>query len=132
MEFVRRAATYASRVGDYRAKRKAQPGENAAIGSMHDLVGFLQGGLVGVKGVGILHQEFPGSHDAEARTNFVTYLGLDLVQVNRQLFVALDFTAYQFSNDLLMGRPKAEIPFVPVFDAQQLGAVLFPAARLLP
>jgi hypothetical protein len=46
-----------------------------------------------MKGVGILHDEFAASHDAEARADLIAELRLDLVEIDRQLAVALDLAA---------------------------------------
>jgi len=85
-----------------------------------------------MEGVGVLHDELPCAHDAEAGTDLVAKLGLDLVEVERQLLVALDLAAEQVGDDLLVGRADAELATVAVLQAQQLGAVLFPASRFLP
>jgi hypothetical protein len=41
-----------------------------------------------VERIGVLHQEFARAHHAEARADLVAELGLDLVEVDRQLLVA--------------------------------------------
>ena len=132
MKLVGRAAADTAGVGNHRPELQRQPGEDIAVGLVHDLVGLLQRCLAGMKRVGIFHQELAGSHDAEARADFIAHLGLDLVEVDGQLLVALDFVAHQVGDDLLMGWPQAKIPLVPVPDTQQLGAVLLPAAGFLP
>ena len=99
---------------------------------MHAVIGFLQGSLVQVEGVGILHDELATAHQAEARTDFVAELGLDLVQVHRQLLVAVQLVAGQIGDDFLVGRAGAELATMTVLQAQQLGAVLLPATGLLP
>ena len=81
---------------------------------MHLLIGLLQGRLIKVKRVGILHQEFACPHDAEAGPNFVTELSLYLVIVNRQLAIAAQFVARELGDDFFVGRAEAEIAFVPV------------------
>jgi hypothetical protein len=42
----------------------------------------------GVKGIGVLHGELAPAHDAEARPDLVAELGLDLIEVPRQLPIA--------------------------------------------
>ena len=56
--------------------------------TVHLVVGLAHAVLVDVEGVGIFHDEFARTHDAEARTDFVAELGLDLVVVDGQLLVA--------------------------------------------
>ncbi|MNN11989.1 hypothetical protein D3C81_1249660 [compost metagenome] len=85
-----------------------------------------------MEGVGVLHDELATTHQAEARTDLVTELGLDLVHVERQLLVAGELVAGQVGDDFFVGRADAEVALVAVLQAQQLRAVLFPAAGLLP
>ncbi len=85
-----------------------------------------------MEGVGILHQELPGAHHPETGTHLVAELGLDLVEVGRQLFVALYFAAYEIGDHLFVGGTETELPIVPVGEPQQFRSVLLPAAGLLP
>ncbi len=99
---------------------------------MHAVVGFLQRFLGQVEGVGVLHQELAAAHEAEARTDFVAEFGLDLIEVDRQLLVAVKLVACQVGDDLFVGRADTEFAIVAVLQTQQLRAVLLPAAGLLP
>ncbi|MND98688.1 hypothetical protein D3C80_910500 [compost metagenome] len=119
-------------VGFYRAELQAQTGEHVAVGLVHAVVGDLQRRLVGVEGVGVLHDEFAAAHQAEAWADFVTEFGLDLVQVDRQLLVAAQFVAHQIGDDFFVGRAGAEVATVAILEAQQFRAVLFPAPGFLP
>ena len=85
-----------------------------------------------MEGVRVLHDEFTAAHQAETGTDFVTELGLDLIQVDRQLFVAVQLVAAQVGDHFFMGRAHAELTAMTVFKAQQLGAVFFPAPGFLP
>ncbi|MNH14028.1 hypothetical protein D3C79_736150 [compost metagenome] len=85
-----------------------------------------------MEGVGVLHDELAATHQAEARTDLVTELGLDLVHVQWQLFIAVELVAGQVGDHFFMGRAHAEIATVTVLQAQQLRAVLFPATGFLP
>ena len=80
----------------------------------------------------VLHREFARPHDAEPRPDLVAELGLDLVEIDRQLAVALELAARDVGDHFLVGRAVAVHAVVAVLDAQQLGPVLFPAARFLP
>ena len=62
---------------DARSRRRASPRSSRRA---------LRG--VGVEGVGVLHEELAAAHEAEARPDLVAELGLDLVEVERQLAVA--------------------------------------------
>ena len=62
---------------------QAQAREYVAVSLVHAVIGDLQRRLVGVEGVGVLHDEFAAAHQTEAWADFVTEFGLDLVQVDR-------------------------------------------------
>jgi len=106
--------------------------ENPVVSVVHIPVFPLQVGKAGVEGIAVFHQEFPTPHDAEAGTDFVPEFGLDLVEVDGQLAVALDFPPYHVGDYFFVGRADDKVPMVPVLDAQQLRAVFFPAPRFLP
>ncbi len=82
--------------------------------------------------VGVFHQELTGTHHAKARTHFVTELGLDLIEVQRQLLVGAQLVTDQIGNDLFMRRAENKRALATVGNAQQLRTVLLPATTLLP
>lgn len=55
-----------------------------------------------------------------------------MIEVDRQLAVAVDLVARDVGDDFLGRGLQHEIALVTVLDAQQFGAVLLPAARFLP
>ena len=85
-----------------------------------------------MKRVGVFHNEFTGAHDAKAWPYFIAELGLNLIIVDRQLFVAADLAARDIGNDFLVRGSKAEAALVTVIEAQQFRAVLLPAAGFHP
>ena len=85
---------------------------------MHDLVGVCQGIHIGMKGVGVLHDEFPRTHDAETWANFVTELGLNLVKVGRQLLVAVQLVTDHVGDHFFMGWAQTERVVVAIGNAQ--------------
>ncbi len=76
-------------VGSNRAEVQIHACENPAVNLMHLIIGLLQACLVNMEGVGVLHNKFPGAHDAKAGPDLIPKLGLYLVEADRQLFVAL-------------------------------------------
>ena len=121
-----------TRVRHYRTEVQPQSREDGAVGGVHAPVCCLQRGLVGVERVGIFHDEFTGAHDAEAGPNFVPELGLNLVEVEGQLLVALYLPAPQRRDDFFVGWSEAEITVVTILKSCQLRPVLLPATRFLP
>ena len=132
MDRVRAAAADRAGVRRDGAELQAEAGEDAAVGVVHDPVGVLQAGVVGVERIGVLHHEFARAHHPEARAHLVAELGLDLVEIDRQLAVAADFAARDVGDDLLVGRAETEIVAVPVLDFQHLRAEHRPAPGLVP
>ena len=82
--------------------------------------------------VGVLHDELARAHHAEARANLVAELGLDLIEIDRQLLVAAQLAARDVGDHFLMGRTVREFAVVPILEAQQLRPVFGPAAGFLP
>ena len=123
MEFVAGGAADGAGIGFHRAIIQAQAIKDRTVGPVHDLVGVCQGIHVGMEGIGILHDEFPRAHDAETWANFVTELGLDLVKIGRQLFVAVQLITHHVGDHFLMGWPQAERIVVAIGNAQQFRAI---------
>ncbi|MCY1404513.1 hypothetical protein D9M71_197220 [compost metagenome] len=132
VEFVGTGAADGAGIGQYGAEIQAQAAEHVAVRLVHAVIGFLQRFLAHVEGIGILHHELASAHQAEARTDLVTELGLDLVEVDRQLFVAVQLIARQVGDDFFVGRTDAELALMAILQAQQFRTVLLPAAGLLP
>jgi hypothetical protein len=67
-----------------------------------------------MEGVGVLHEELARPHDPEARPDLVAELGLDLIEVGRELLVAPYLAAHQIGDHLLVGGAEAELALVAV------------------
>ena len=132
MKFMRAAAADGAGVCGDRAELQTEAGKNAGVRFVHHAVGLFQAFKAAVEGIGILHDELARAHHAETRTDFVAELGLDLVEVQRQLAVALHFAPRDVGDDLLMRGAEAEQVVVPVLDLQHLRAEHIPASGFLP
>ncbi len=75
----------------YRAGFQSQAIKNALISVVHGLVTFGHTFCIGIKRIRVFHNEFTCAHDTEPRPNFISKLGLNLVQVKRQLAIATYF-----------------------------------------
>ncbi len=104
----------------------------ARVRLVHGVVTGLQRLLVEVERVRILHEEFARAHHAETRPALVAEFHLDLVEVHRQLAVALELVARDVGDDFFMRRPEAEVALVAVLEAQQFRAELAPSAGFHP
>jgi hypothetical protein len=87
--------------------------------------------VLGVEGVRVLHQELAAAQDAGARAGLVAVLVLDLVEDHRQVLVGRALVLDQEGEDLLVGRAEEVVAALAVVQAEQLGAVLLPAAGRL-
>ena len=132
LELMGSATADRTGVSLYRAEIQPHTAEDFAVSGIHRVVGFLQRFLRGMERVSIFHQELTGAHHAETRANFIAELGLNLIKVQRQLFVRVQLIANQVSNDLFVSRPEDEWAIATIGNAQQLRAILLPATALLP
>ena len=82
--------------------------------------------------VGIFHQEFARAHHAKAWAHFVTELGLDLEEVQRQLFVRAQLVTDQIGDHFFMRWAEDEWTIATIGNTQQFRTVLLPATALLP
>ncbi len=114
------------------SKCEAASGKDPVVGVVHFLIVFACSGVITVEAVGVFHQELAAPHQAEARADLVAEFGLDLVEIQRELPIGFHFPPKQIGDDLFMRGAQAEIPFVPVFEAQQLFPVEVPPAGFFP
>ena len=114
------------------AEFQSKSGEDTTVGLVHHIVGSFQTFEVGVERIRVFHQEFAGAHHAETRAHFIAEFGLNLVEIDRQLTIAADFSARDVGDHFFVGRSKAELIVVAVFNFQHLRAEHFPAAGLIP
>ena len=132
LELVAGRAANRARIGRHGPIVQPQPVEDANIGVEHLLIAGQRCLGVAVEGIGVLHGELAAAHDAEARPALVPELGLDVVEVLRQLAVAAQILPRQISDHLFRRGLDDELALVPVLHPHQLGAVLFPAAGFHP
>ena len=99
---------------------------------MHDLIRLIERLLIHMKRVGVFHSEFARTHNAKPWATLVAEFGLYLVQIRRELAVAINFIADEVSNNLFMGWAEAKIAVMPVFETQQFGTHCLPAAGFKP
>ena len=102
LELVRGATADRAGIRLYCAEIQAHTAEDFAVRSIHRVISFLQRFLRSMERVRIFHQEFAGTHHAEAWANFVTEFGLDLIEVQRQLFVRAQLITDQVGDDFFM------------------------------
>src|SRR5262249_8704311 len=132
VKLVRSGTADGSRVGRHRTKPQPEPFEDACIRVVHVAVLALEVGVISMKGVGVFHDELTGTHYPKAGSDLVAKLGLNLIEVDRQLAVAADLSAGDVGDYLLVCGAKAIVAFVPVLDLQHLWTELIPASALLP
>ncbi len=109
--------------------------EDASVGPVHRLVGAAQAGLVRVEGVGVLHDELPAPHQAEAGPDLITELGLDLIQADRQLAVGAQQVGRQLGHHLFVGGAEPQGTLLAVNEVKHdslPGGVAVPAAAAAP
>ena len=131
-ELGRHLAADLATIGLDRAVIQATAIADRAVGAAHIVVGFLQRFLRRVEGVRVLHDELAAAEQAQARSDLVAELHLDLVERAGKLLVGTQLVADERRDELLMGGPEAEAVVVTVDEAHELGAVIVPAAGLVP
>ena len=87
-----------------------------------------------MEGIGIFHDEFPPSHQSEARPYLIPEFGLDLIEIDRELPVGAQQISRKACDHLFMGRTEAEFTALAVLkvehDPLPCGVSLPPPASL--
>ena len=121
-----------ARVRLYRGKIQAHAGEDIRVSIVHVVIALIQPFPVCIEGIGVLHDELPGTQQSETRTVLVSVLHLDLIQVGRQLLIRSDVRPGDGREGLLVGRSQTEVSAVSVLDAPEFRSVFIPPAGFLP
>ena len=82
-EFMRVIAAHYTGVCLHGKSLHAAPLKNAHVGVVHFLVADKGGFVIGVKAIGIFHDEFARAHEAKARADFIAEFGLYLIKIER-------------------------------------------------
>ncbi len=129
---MREVAADGAGLGPHRYGLEPHARERAQIGDEHLVVGDACGRLVEIEGIGVLHQELASAHHAEARALLVPELPLDVIENLGKLAIRADIGPEDFRDHVLVGWPVEQFAFVPVLDAQHLGAVGIVAPAFAP
>ena len=100
--------------------------ENTLIGATLVHIRLDKTFLVEREGVGVLHDEFTATDQACTRTEFVTILGLNLVEGNRQILVGGVQVLDQQGEHFLMGRCQQVVGLMTILQTEDVVAILFP------
>ena len=112
--------------------RQAAPPINVAVGLGHRVIAFRQAFLIGVKAVGVFHRELPHPHQAGPGPGFIPKLGLNLIEDDRQIPVALHIGPDDAGDDFLMGGGQSHGPAPAVLQGKENLAHGGAAAGLFP
>jgi hypothetical protein len=119
-----------TRLGRHAHAGQAAARDDVRVRGRHVFVGFLQRLGRGVEAVRILHGEFARAHHAEARPELVAELGLDLVDVLRQLLVALEPVARDVRHHFFVRRAERKEAVAAVVQFEQELAEILEPSRL--
>ncbi len=119
-------------VSRHRAKLQPHARKDSAVSVIHRLVARACTGFVTIERVCILHREFAPSHQTETRAPLIAKLGLNVIEIQRQLLVAADQFAHDIGDHFFAGRLDDEVTLVPVFQPQHLRTHFLPPARFDP
>src|SRR5699024_12264059 len=94
-------------------------------------IGLLESFISHIDRVRVVHVELTAAKDTSAWILFVTVLGLDLVQRNREVLVGGVHVFNRLGKHFLMGWPQQHVRALAVFQAEQVIAIFGPAIRKL-
>ena len=128
-ELLARRATHRARHRRHDHVRQAEAVERLDVGGAVQRVRLLQPGVVDVERVRVLHHELAPAQQPGAGPRLVAELGLDLVDVQRQVAVRRVEILHEEREQLLVRRGEEEVVAAAVLEPEQVVAVLGPAVR---
>ena len=131
-ELMAQTAANRAGVGAHWNSLQAHALERAQIGHEHLGVGMLGALGVDVERIGVLHQEFARAHHAKARAHLVAELPLDMIEVERQVFIGAHIAPENLRHHLFIGGAEQHFALMPVLDAQHFLTVIIVAPAFAP
>ena len=131
-ELVGARAAHDPDVGADHDRVQPEPLEDPDVRAAVLLVAHVEAGLVAIAAVRVLHHELADADEAASGARLVAELRLEVVELDRQLAVALDEVAEQDGDDLLVGHREHHVALAAVLEADELRPDLEPAPALLP
>ena len=132
VELVRELAADVARVGFDRIGAEAAARENPLVGFEHRHVARVRRLEGGVERIGVLHQELLRAHEAEARTDLVAELPLDLIDRHGQLTIGVDHVLGEVGHEFLGRRAQRVRMLAAVLETEHARTHRLPAAARLP
>ena len=131
-EFVRIAAPNGACISFNRPEGQSASGKNPVVCVIHRLIAFIQALIILIERISVLHDEFSASHQSKTRSGFISVLGLNLIQIHRQLPVRGYIVSNNVGKNFLMCWSQTKISAVSVFQSPELRSVCVPSSGLLP
>ena len=131
-EFVGEIAADRAAFRHHRDRLQAHAREGAQVRDEHAVVSVLGAGKIQVERIGVLHQELAPAHQPKARPHLVAELPLQMIEIERQIFVGAHIGAKNLGDHFLVGRPVQHVALVAILDAQHLLAIGLVAPALAP
>ena len=129
-ELVGQAAAHHPDVGADRDRVEPEPLEDPDVRAVLGPVAGIQARLVAVAAVGVLHHELADADQAAPGPRLVAPLGLEVVDLQRELAPGLDDVGEEQGDDLLVGHRQDHVPSVAILEPGQLRSDrVEPAAR---
>ncbi len=116
-EFVRKITANWASISAHRDRLQTNAGERAQIRHEHAVVSHLRALVIEVERIGIFHQEFTRAHHAETRTHFIAELPLNMVEVERQVFVRAHIRTENIRDHFLISRSEEHFALLTVLNA---------------
>ena len=126
------AAAHHAHVGSDHDRIEPEAAEDPLVCPVLRLVAHVEAGLVEVARVGVLHRELADADQAAARPRLVAELGLEVVELDRQLAIRADDVAQQVGDDLLVGHRQDHVAPGTILEPGELRPHRVVASRLAP
>ena len=130
-ELFTAGATHRAGLCGHNDNLQTQTLEDALVGGAVRHVRLVQALIVNVEGVGVLHDELAAAQQTRAGARLIAVLGLNLVQVNRQVLVGGVQVLDQQGEHFLVGGCQQHVCTLAVLEAEEVVAVLVPAVGCL-
>src|SRR5450759_2219721 len=109
------AAAYGARVCFHCQVVQPTALKNPLIGFVVLAIDFIKIVLIGIERVAIVHRELTPTNQSTSRPRFITFFGLDLIQIEWHLLPGIDETADDIRDYLFMSEAQKKVSLIFIF-----------------
>ena len=131
-EFLTVLAPHSTTITDNGFEIQLAAGKDFLIGILVFIISYIQAVIVSVETVGIFHDKLTRPQESVTGTFFIAVFRLNLIEIERQLFIGFNRITNDSRKGFLMGWTQDKVGFLTIFQFVEVFTIGLITARLAP